>query len=158
VDEELKRFLLDFRFILFDTNPWDFRDESNKELRDNVMLFTALVLMKAALTNDKQAILEIFHFWHEKGFIEENKEMVLFFMGYIFHTHKIKMVQLTKMLEESKIYGGVSMETLAQQLKKEGKKEALKETAKRMLLNDFSLEQVITATGLTEKEVKELMN
>lgn len=66
------------------------------------------------------------------------------------------------MLEESKIYGGEIMETLAQQLKKEGKKEgkkeALKETAKRMLLNNFSLEQVITATGLTEKEVKELMN
>ena len=158
VDEELKKFLLDFRYILFDTNPWDFRDESNKELRDNVMLFTSLVLMKAALTNDKQAILEIFHFWHEKGFIEKNKEMVLFFMGYIFHTHKIKMVQLNQMLEESKIYGGEIMETLAQQLKKEGKKEALKETAKRMLLNDFSIEQVITATGLTEKEVKKLMN
>jgi hypothetical protein len=43
------------------------------------------------------------------------------------------------MLDESKIYGGEIMDTLAQQLKKEGKKEALKETAKRMLLNDFSL-------------------
>lgn len=162
VDEELKRFLLDFRYILFDTNPWDFRDENNKELRDNVMLFTALVLMKAALNNDRQAILEIFHFWHEKGFIEENKEMVLFFMGYIFHTHKIKMVQLTKMLDESKIYGGEIMDTLAQQLRKEGekkgKKEALKETAKRMLLNDYPLEEVINITGLTEKEVKKLMN
>jgi predicted transposase/invertase (TIGR01784 family) len=162
VDEELKKFLPDFRYILFDTNPWDFRDESNRELRDNVMLFTALVLMKAALNNDRQAILEIFHFWHEKGFIEENKEMVLFFMGYIFHTHKIKLVQLTKMLDESKIYGGEIMDTLAQQLRKEGekkgKKEALKETAKRMLLNDFSIEQVITATGLTEKEIKKMMN
>jgi hypothetical protein len=29
---------LDFRYILFDTNPWDFRDESNQELKDNVML------------------------------------------------------------------------------------------------------------------------
>jgi len=42
--------------------------------------------------------------------------------------------------------------------KKEGKKEGIKETAKRMLLNDFSVEQVITATGLTEKEVKALMS
>ena len=161
VDEELKRFLPDFRYILFDTNPWNFRDESNRELRDNVMLFTALVLMKAALTNDMQAILEIFQFWHEKGFLE-NRDMVQFFMGYIFHTHKIKLVQLKKMLEESKIDGGEIMQTLAQQLKKQGerkgKKEGIKETAKRMLLNDFSVEQVITATGLTEKEIKELMN
>ena len=66
------------------------------------------------------------------------------------------------MLQESKIEGGDIMQTLAQQIKKEGikegKKEGIKETAKRMLLNDFSVEQVITATGLTEKEVKALMS
>ncbi len=38
------------------------------------------------------------------------------------------------------------------------KKEEKLETAKRMLLNDFSVEQVMTATGLTEKQVKALMN
>ena len=42
--------------------------------------------------------------------------------------------------------------------KKEGKKEEKFETARRMLLNNFSVEQVITATGLTEEEVKSLMN
>jgi predicted transposase/invertase (TIGR01784 family) len=26
VDDELKRFLLDYRYVLFDTNNWDFRD------------------------------------------------------------------------------------------------------------------------------------
>jgi predicted transposase/invertase (TIGR01784 family) len=161
VDEEVKKFLLDFRYILFDTNTWDFRDESNRELRDNVMLFTTLVLMKSMLTNDRQAILEIFKFWYEKGFTG-NKEMAIFFMRYIAHTHKIKMVQLNQMLEESKIEGGDLMQTLAQQLKKEGIKEGKKEekleTAKRMLLNNFSVEQVISVTGLTEKEVKTLIN
>jgi len=42
--------------------------------------------------------------------------------------------------------------------KKEGKKEEKIETAKRMLFNNFSVEQVVTITGLTEKEVKALMN
>lgn len=42
--------------------------------------------------------------------------------------------------------------------KEEGKKEEKLETAKRMLLNNFTVEQVITITGLTEKEVKELMS
>jgi len=161
VDEELKGFLLDFRYILFDTNPWDFRDESNLELKDNVMLFTAMVLMKAALTNDRQAIQEIFQFWHEKGFLA-NREIVLFFMGYIFHTHKIKLEQLNQMLEESKIKGGEIMQTLAQQLKREGKIEGKieekLETAKRMLLDNISIERVIKYTGLTEKEVKALMS
>jgi predicted transposase/invertase (TIGR01784 family) len=62
--------------------------------------------------------------------------------------------------------GGDLMETIAEKWKKEGKKEGKEEgkkeekleTAKRMLLNNFSVEQVINITGLTEKEVKALMN
>ncbi len=42
--------------------------------------------------------------------------------------------------------------------KKEGIKEGKLETAKRMLLDDISIEKVIKYTGLTEKEVKALMN
>ena len=66
--------------------------------------------------------------------------------------------------------GGELMQTIASKWKREGKREGIREgkregiregireTAKRMLLNDFSVEQVITATGLTEKEVKALIN
>jgi hypothetical protein len=38
------------------------------------------------------------------------------------------------------------------------KKEEKIETAKRMLLNDYPLEEIINITGLTEKQVKALMN
>ena len=62
------------------------------------------------------------------------------------------------MLDENKIDGGDIMQTLAQQLKREGKKEEKLETARRMLLDDFPIEKVIKYTGLTEKEVKALMN
>ena len=88
VDDDVKQFLLDYRYVLFDTNPWDFRDESNKKIKENVFLFTAMVLMKAAYKNDTDAIREIFNFWHERGFIE-NKDIVLFFLAYISHTHEI---------------------------------------------------------------------
>ncbi|MGD2088470.1 MAG: Rpn family recombination-promoting nuclease/putative transposase [Candidatus Aminicenantes bacterium] len=83
VDDELKRFLLDYRYVLFDTNTWDFRDESNKELKKNVFLFTSMVFMKAAYKNDTEAIMEIFNLWHDRGFIE-NKDVVLFFPGVYF--------------------------------------------------------------------------
>jgi predicted transposase YdaD len=33
VDDEVKQYVLNYRYILFDTNPWDFRAESNKELK-----------------------------------------------------------------------------------------------------------------------------
>ena len=113
--------------------------------------------MKAALKNDTQTIADIFSFWSEKGFTRD-KDSMMFFLAYISHTQKIDRNQLKKMLEESQIDGGEIMQTLAQQLKKEGKKEEKRETAKRMLLNNFPVEQVITITGLTEKEVKALMN
>ena len=41
---------------------------------------------------------------------------------------------------------------------KKGKKEGKKETAKQMLLDNIPIEKVIKYTGLTEKEVKALMN
>jgi predicted transposase/invertase (TIGR01784 family) len=122
VDDELKRFLLDYRYVLFDTNNWDFRDESNKELKKNVFLFTSMVFMKAAYKNDTEAIMEIFNFWHERGFIE-NKDIVLFFLAYISHTHEISRDKLKKMLDDSKIGGGEIMPTLAQQFKEEFREE-----------------------------------
>ena len=41
---------------------------------------------------------------------------------------------------------------------KKGEKKGKLETAKRMLLDNFSIEKVIKYTGLTEKEVKALMS
>jgi len=63
--------------------------------------------------------------------------------------------KVEKLEEDYKMPYVTSWERIA---KKEGKKEEKIETAKRMLLNDFSVEQVVTITGLNEKEVRALMN
>ena len=112
-----------------------------------------------------KAIREVFNLWYEKGFLRY-KEMVLYFLVYISQTQDIGMRKLRNMMDKSNKEGGDIMETLAQQiinkhkakLIKAGKKEALRETARRMLLNNFSVDQVITVTGLTKKEVKTLIN
>jgi predicted transposase/invertase (TIGR01784 family) len=175
VDEEVKRFLLDYRYVLFDTNQWDFRDESNKKLKENVFLFTAMVLMKAAHKNDMEAVLEMFNFWHDRGFIE-NKDIVLFFLAYISHTHEVKGDKLKKMLDDSKIDGGAIMPTLAQQMKEEFreelkeelkeefmqtlglrlKDEGKKETAKELIKRGVDMDIVQAATGLSREELEKL--
>jgi predicted transposase/invertase (TIGR01784 family) len=167
VDDELKRFLLDYHYVLFDTNTWDFRDESNKELKENVFLFTAMVFMKAAYKNDTEAIIEIFNFWHERGFIE-NKDVVLFFLAYISHTHEISRDKLKKMLDDSKINGGEIMPTLAQQFREEfmqtlgpqlideGKKEGKEETAKELIKRGIDLDIIEAATGLSREELEKI--
>jgi predicted transposase/invertase (TIGR01784 family) len=176
VDDVVKQFLLDYRYILFDTNPWDFRDESNKELKKNVFLFTSMVLMKAAYKQDTEAILEIFKFWYDRGFLE-NIDIVVYFLEYVSQTQDISRDQLKKMLDDSKIDGGEIMPTLAQQMKEEfreefkeefkeefmetmgpklkdeGKKEEKKEIAKQMLRKGFDLDTIIDITGLEKTEI-----
>ena len=105
VHDDVKEFLLDYRYILFDTNPWDFRDDSNNELKKNVFLFTSMVLMKAAYKHDTEAILEIFKFWYDRGFLE-NMDIVVYFLEYVSQTQDISRNQLKKMLDDSKIDGG----------------------------------------------------
>ena len=165
VHDDVKQFLLDYRYFLFDAKSWDFRTEQNKELRENVFLLTALALMKYAYTEETEGIEEIFKFWHEKGFTQDIEDMV-FFLIYISETKNIGGEQLKEMLEKSKIEGGTVMQTLADQLryegkkegKREGKKEGNIETAKRMLLDNVSIENIIKYTGLKEKEIKALMH
>jgi predicted transposase/invertase (TIGR01784 family) len=177
VDDEIKQYLLDYRYILFDTNPWDFRNDS--ELKKNVFLFTAMALMKAAYKNDFEAILEIFRFWQEKGFTGK-KEIVLFFLRYISQTQDIKPDQLKKILDKSNIHGGDIMPTLAQRFKEEfietlgpqlikkgkragkragkiaGKIAGKKEIAIQMLQRDFDLNTIMDLTGFTKPEIEKL--
>jgi predicted transposase/invertase (TIGR01784 family) len=181
VSEKIKEFLLNYKYVLFDTRSWDFREEKNAELKNNVLLLTALSLMKSAFKDDREAILEIFRFWLEKGFIRE-RESVVFFLVYLSETKDIKLDELKKMLEVTKIEGGDIMQTLAQRLRDEGKekwmnygkekwmnegkekwmndgkKEGILETARRMLNDGISIENIEKYTGITEEEIKQLLN
>jgi len=112
--------------------------------------------------------------------------MVLFYMAYISKTQKVAPTKLKKILEETKIDGGEMMQTLAQQWIREGKRETEKkwketekkwketekkwketekkwkeekrEMATRMLFKNYSVNEVMAITGLTEKEIQSLMN
>ncbi|MDQ1350559.1 MAG: hypothetical protein QG657_861 [Acidobacteriota bacterium] len=167
VDDEIKEFLLNYRYFLFDTGLWDFRSETNKELNEDVFLLTALALMKYAYTDEMEGIEEIFRFWHEKGFTK-NIEDIVFFLIYISETKNIKPDQLKKMLEKTKIDGGNIMETLAQQLRdegrrigieegmKEGMKEGKRNTAWELLKRGIDMDIIAAATGLAKKELEKL--
>jgi predicted transposase/invertase (TIGR01784 family) len=159
VPDEVKSFLLDYRYVLFDTRDWNFKDESNKTLKDNVFLLTALAMMKSAYKRDFDSIYEIFRFWYEKGFTGD-RENVLFFLAYLCETKDMSLDLLGKILEESKIEGGDIMPTLAQRLRQEGKqegeKEAKRETAKTLIKRGVDINIIAEATGLTPEELEQL--
>jgi predicted transposase/invertase (TIGR01784 family) len=155
VDDEVKAFLLNYRYMLFDTGSWDFRNEDNQELKNNVFLLTAMAMMKYFHSDDTESILEIFKFWHEKGFTDD-VENVVFFLIYISDTRNISVDQLKKMLEKSKIKGGEIMETLGQRLREEGEKKAMLKTAKELIKRGVDKDIIASATGLPLEKIEEL--
>ena len=122
VVNDVKPYLLDFQYILFDATKWNFKEEKHQELKDNVFLLTALALMKSSANEDMESIREIFRFWVERGFLDE-KENIMSFMMFISETKQVEMDDLIKLLEETNMDGGDIMLTLADKLRKEGKKE-----------------------------------
>jgi predicted transposase/invertase (TIGR01784 family) len=176
VEDEVKEFLLDYRYFLFDAKLWDFQTEKNKDLKDNVFLLTAMALMKYAYTEETEGIENIFRFWHEKGFTEDIEDIV-FFLIYISETKNISRDQLKKMLEKSKIDGGEIMQTLADRLrsegreegkkegkeegkkegKEEGKKEGKLETARKLIERGVDMDIIVEATGFSRQEIEKLV-
>jgi hypothetical protein len=177
--ENIKQYLLDFKYVLFDAGRWNFRDEKYNDVRKNVFMFSGMVLMKSAYRNDFNTIREILELWHEKGF-SKDKETLKVFLLYITQTQEIKYNQLEKILEESKIDGGEIMQTLAQELENKGiligeergvrigeergvrigeerGKDAQKiETARRMLADGLPIKTISKYTGLSTKTINEL--
>ncbi len=124
--EKLKNFLLDYEYILFDTNAWDWDAESNQPLKQNVFLLSAMLLMKAAFQQNLEIIRQVFQLWNQIGFVRE-QERINFLMIYIAETHDVPAPELTRMLEESKIERENTMPTLAQRLREEGKEQGIQQ-------------------------------
>ena len=70
-----------------------------------------------------------------------------------------KAVEIAKLEEEDKMPYITSWERIAKKEgKKEGKREGMREAARRMLHDGVSFEDIIKYTGLTEKDIKSLLN
>jgi predicted transposase/invertase (TIGR01784 family) len=171
VNDEVKEFLLNFRYVLFDTVNWNFREEKNREMRENVFLLTAISFMKSAYDKNIESVREIFKFWREKGFTGTgNDEEIVFFLLYFSETHNIEPDKLKTMLEESKIEGGNIMNTLAKLFRdegievgikegieigiKEGKLEGKFEAIERMMRKGFDISTIEEIVDISREQIE----
>ncbi|RMI09240.1 MAG: hypothetical protein D6681_07310 [Calditrichaeota bacterium] len=122
----MKRYLLDFEYILFDTNRRDWEAAASSVAREHLFALTALLLMKAASHQDLSLIWRILELWEEIGVIRD-RELFLFGMIYIVETQDITLDDLKEFLEEHQIEGEDIMPTLAQRLREEGYKKGIQE-------------------------------
>ncbi len=155
ISKEVKKFLLDFKYILFDTNTWDFHEPGNEALGDNVFLLTAMLLFKSAYHDDTETIQRVLAFWQKSG-LHKDRERLLFFLTYIVATQEISPDELGKMLTESQMNGGDIMPTLAQRWVKEGKKLEKVKIAKKLIKKGIDLNIIAESTGLSRQEVEKM--
>ena len=166
--EYLKDYIPDFNYQLYDISH-----VPDKEIKGEVLLRILLMTLKYVFTPELNYKLreEIFPLFLELGDKNKGTEYLEVLLRYLTRSARnLPEKELNESVTQLFEKGGELMQTIASKWKREGKREGIREgkregiregireTAKRMLLNDFSVEQVITATGLTEKEVKALIN
>ena len=144
-DKNLKKYLLDYRYILFDTNKLEIGSEEEKKLRQNVNLLTGIVLMKNVYYNNYSNLEYIFNLWAKTGLIKE-KELLIFFTKYIVETEDIDAGKIEKLLKDKLKEEGI-MPTLAQRWLKEGKLEG-----ELLTQHDVVMKLLDKKFGLKEEE------
>jgi len=177
IPDHFKEYMLDYKYLFFDTREWDFFNIDNREVRENIYLLTSLMLLKSAFNDDWDTIIHIFNLWHEKG-IANDRDRVTRFLWYISETKDVSLEKVTQTLKETKTLGGELMASLAQRLRDEGRvegreegrlegrlegrvegiRESRVEMAKRMLHKNKSIDEIIEFTGLSEYEIKKMIH
>jgi predicted transposase/invertase (TIGR01784 family) len=163
VDKEVKKYLLDFRYILFDTSEKDLWAEENRDLKENLYFFTSMVMMKHAFNQNLEEIKRMFRLWVEKEFYQ-NPEVMQFVLTYLAQTGNIERETLEKMLDESKLDGGAIMETLYQKIENEGIQKGIQEGKQEgkqeVVLNAFEKglpeDTIASITGFSMKEIRKM--
>ena len=152
----LQEYIPDFNYRIYDISHIP-----DEEIRGEVLLRVLFMTLKYIFTQELNYKLreEIFPLFLELEDKKKGTEYLEVLLRYLTRSARsLQEKELNQSVTQLFEKGGNLMQTIASKWKKEGKKEEKLETARRMLLNNFSVEQVITATGLTEEEVKSLMN
>ena len=170
VNDDVRKYLLNYEYLLFDTNEWDFEDEKNRGVRNNVMLMSGLLLMKSVFSKDIKGVERVFDLWAKMGFKDE--KLIITFLYYITATKDMEPEELSKLIKEKNIGGDDIMRTLGMRWYEEGVKEGIekgiqkgmekgeyeraKKDAKNMLLRGLDIKLISEVTGLSEEEVEKI--
>ena len=170
VNDDVRKYLLNYEYLLFDTNEWDFEDEKNRGVRNNVMLMSGLLLMKSVFSKDIKGVERVLDLWAKMGFKDE--KLIITFLYYITATKDMEPEELSKLIKEKNIGGDDIMRTLGMRWYEEGVKEGIekgiqkgmekgeyeraKKDAKNMLLRGLDIKLISEVTGLSEEEVEKI--
>ncbi len=164
-DEDLKKYIPDFKYILVDVNRLD--DELLGRLKNEVSYF--FLLDKTNLHEVEEASERIRNIFRE---IKDRHPGLSKLLGrYMLGLLNYKGVEIEQIVdyfaEGGKSMLAQSIEEIRQEGIQKGRQEGLEEglekghkdlveTAKRMLLDDFSVEKIEKLTGFSAEEIEKL--
>ena len=165
-NNDIKRYLLNFSYVLFDTKEFDEKNKSR--FGENLYLISVLIALKRAFYKDDfESVIKIIKNLNKAGYLE-NPELIGMLLGYILLTKNINKKKLIEIIYEENEQGGKKMITLTDIIREEalqeGKMEGLKEgernkaieTARKMKQNGFEINLISEMTGLSKEEIEKL--
>ena len=96
VDEEITKYLLNFKYLLFNTSEHEFDPEKIQEFKNNIALYTTLMLYKDTIKKNIKIIKKIFDFWGENDFIGGSHV----FISIIHTKNPIQFIQIQKTIDD----------------------------------------------------------
>jgi predicted transposase YdaD len=131
-DDDVTGFLLDYRYVLFDTRERSFFHKFNKKLIPNTFFLNALILWDEAFQIGSDMFYEIIELWRGKALVDD-KERLAFLILYILEMINAGPEDLTQAWNKEKL-----------------------ETARNLLKLGIDIDKIAKATGLKKAELKKL--
>jgi predicted transposase/invertase (TIGR01784 family) len=155
IDENLKRYLPKFDFELIDTKK--FTDDQIKQMFKLVSLKIGILLMKHifddpdTLIQELDIILENLQHLLET---ENGRNLYETSLIYLFSNLKHDKQKVTEKIKQISNKGGEIAETIAQKLHKEGRIEATKQVALKMIKDGVDDEIIMKYTNLNNEQLE----
>jgi predicted transposase/invertase (TIGR01784 family) len=166
VPEEMKKYLLDFEYLLYDTKDFDLSQE--EKFCRNVYLMSAMSLLKEHRTMNLEKFRSFARYLRESGLAKETDTIRLLFRYYIY-TNEVEEIEVVNIIKEE--FGDEAediMPSLGKKIFNEGKEAGREEgreegaflkaieTCKNALRSGLSPEMVSKITNLPLERVLEI--
>jgi predicted transposase/invertase (TIGR01784 family) len=156
VDEILRKFIPDFKYILTDLNEISDTEIINEKFKSNINKVMALLFKHMKDENYlKEQMTDIF-FLIKDFFGTEKRSVVITFLFYIMSATEIDKDYIEKCLNSISPEGGEITMTTAMKLREEGLQEGKQEDAKIMLQKGYPIDDIVEITGLSKEEIQKL--
>jgi len=124
-NEEIKKYLLNYTYILFNTK--ELEENNDKRFCENLYLMSVLLALKTAFEKeDIETVIKIIKKLNEGGYLNKPESIVII-LGYILLTKEIKKEDLIEIIYKENKEGGRKMITFADIIREEALQQGIKE-------------------------------